>query len=83
MNDRNIAIVLMLLFAVFLYVVLRDALQLVESHNDGGLALLTFCGIACAGWIAFLAALALARAPADRSKWHGLTLQGLNWHGSK
>ena len=57
MAERVVAVILIVLFAWFLYISLSDILQVVEAHRFGDLPLLIFCAVVCAGWIGFLARL--------------------------
>ena len=73
MANRYISILLMVLFAFFLYLHLKDALGLVEKGQYGEIPILLLCASACVGWIAFLAALARASVPeheANLQEWH-------------
>ena len=76
MAERTFAVVLMVVFAVFLFFALDDILRLVEQHQYGEVPLLLFCATACVGWIAFLASLVLATLPENSLRWHRL-----KWHG--
>jgi ABC-type transport system involved in cytochrome c biogenesis permease subunit len=80
MAERIIAAVLMVCFAFLFYSALSDLVHLVEGRSFDGVFLLLFCVIVSAGWIAFLAALALPRASQSRLHWHGLNWHRLNWH---
>ena len=55
MAERIVALILIVLFAWFLYVSLSDILQVVEARRFGDLPLLIFCAVVCTGWIVFLA----------------------------
>lgn len=57
MTERIFGVVLIALFAWFLFIALSDILQLVESRRFGDLPLLLFCAIVCAGCIGFFARL--------------------------
>jgi hypothetical protein len=57
MAERIVAVILIVLFAWFLYISLSDILQVTEARRFGDLPLLIFCAVVCAGWIVFLAGL--------------------------
>ena len=57
MAERIFAVILMAVFAWFLFIASRDILQLVESQRVGDLPLLLYCAVLCVGWIGFLACL--------------------------
>jgi hypothetical protein len=70
MSNRALAGLLMILFAVLLYISLRDTLQLVAGGQYGGVPLLLFCASACVAWIVFLAALEFASVAAQQPRLH-------------